>query len=102
MFRDSYSAWLHGFVRLILFMKTLLKFGKPCTTDEWLKSPERVLKHLTTPATAKEVNRRRWGSYVPVSVDVEELKACKRHGLVSYDRKTGVWSLLPNTRIDQQ
>ena len=71
----------------------LFACGKPCTLDEWLTSPERVLKHLSTPATTEEVNRRRWGSAVSVSVDREELRACRRARLVTYDKKSRMWSL---------
>lgn len=67
--------------------------GKPCTLDQWLRSPERVLKTLRRPMTAIELNRFRWGSPVDVRVDVEELKECKRRGLVTYDRETKKWEI---------
>ena len=77
--------------------------GEQFNFDEWLASPERVLSHFRVSpwddegVTAREINRRRWGSYVPVSVDVEDLKACKRRGLVRYEK--GKWFLLHNDQI---
>lgn len=69
--------------------------GKPCSLDEWLGSPERVLKILQVPRTSMEVNRLRWGSYVDMRIDVEDLKACRRRGLVSFDSKTKKWAIVP-------
>ena len=68
-----------------------------------MKTSEKVLKSFRVRpwddngVTAREINRRRWGSYVPVSVDVEDLKACKRQGLVRYEN--GKWFLLHNGEI---
>ena len=73
-------------------MTDLTCFGKPCNVNEWLACPERVLKHFRkcdNGVKASEINRRRWGSPVPLSYDVEQLKACKKHGLVSYEN--GLW-----------
>lgn len=82
----------------------LLCFGVPCDLNTWLASPERILKHFrdcdTDGVTALEINRRRWGSYVPVRVDVEDLKACSRHGLVRC--KKGKWFLIQhNSKINE-
>ena len=51
------------------------------------------------PRTAREVNRLRWGSYVDMRVDVAELKACKRRGLVYYDARTKKLVLASNARL---
>ena len=79
-------------------MSGLLCFGIPCDLDTWLARPEAVLRHFrkgdADGVTAREINRRRWGSYVPVSVDVEQLKACARHGLVRCEK--GKWFILPS------
>lgn len=71
----------------------LLSFGVPCDSDAWYASPERVMRHVEDGITAREINRRRWGSYVPVRVDVEQLKACARHGLLRCEK--GRWFILP-------
>jgi hypothetical protein len=74
----------------------------PCDIDTWLASPERVLGSFRVPpwddagVTAREINRRRHGSYVPIAYDVRQLKACKRRGLVRYDK--GKWFLVPNEK----
>ena len=87
-----------------LTSSALLCFGEPCDIDEWLDSPERVLSSFRVQpwdndgVTAREINRRRWGSYVPVSVDVQDLKACKRHGLVRCEN--GKWFLLHNSIVN--
>jgi len=78
----------------------LLCFGVPCDLDTWLARPEAVLRHFregnvdAAGVTAREINRRRWGSYVDVRVDVEQLKACARHGLVRCEK--GRWFILHN------
>ena len=71
----------------------LLSFGVPCDLDAWLASPERVMRHVEDGITASEINRRRWGSYVHVRVDVEQLKACARRGLLRCEK--GRWFILP-------
>ena len=67
----------------------LLCFGVPCDLKTWLASPERVMRHVRDGITAREINRSRWGSYVPVRVDVEALKACRRRGLLRCEK--GKW-----------
>lgn len=62
--------------------------GVPGDLDAWIVRPEAVLRHFrkgnidADGVTAREINRRRWGSYVDVRVDIEALKACARKGLV--------------------
>jgi hypothetical protein len=72
----------------------LLCFGVPCDLQTWLNSPERVMRHVRDGITAREINRRRWGAYVPVRVDVEELKACARRGLLRCEK--GKWFVQQN------
>jgi hypothetical protein len=80
----------------------LLCFGIPCDLDTWLQRPESVLRHFregnldADGVTAREINRRRWGSYVPISVDVQQLKACARHGLVRCEK--GKWFIQHNVK----
>jgi hypothetical protein len=50
------------------------------------------MRHVQDGMTAREINRRRWGSYVPLRVDVEDLKACARHGLLRCEK--GKWFIL--------
>jgi hypothetical protein len=75
---------------------TLLCFGEPCSPDEWLASPERVLSAFRVPphddggVTAREINKRRHGgTYTPVEYTVRQLRACRRRGLVRYEK--GRW-----------
>lgn len=70
----------------------LFDHGKECTLDEWLNSPERVLRFLNIPRSSKEINRLRRGSSVTERADVEELKECRRRGLATYDAKNKKWS----------
>lgn len=78
----------------------LLCFGVPCDLDTWLARPEAVLRHFregdldADGVTAREINRRRWGSYVNVRVDIEQLKACARHGPVRCEK--GRWFIQHN------
>ena len=72
----------------------LLCFGVPCDLDTWLDSPERIMRDVQDGMTAREINKRRWGCYVPLRVDVEDLKACARHGLLRCEK--GKWFILHN------
>ena len=72
----------------------LLCFGVPCDLQTWLDSPERVMRHVRDGMTAREINRSRWGSAVDVRADVEQLKACARHGLLR--REKGKWFIQHN------
>ena len=73
----------------------LLCFGLPCDLQTWLDSPERVMRHVRDGMTAREINRSRWGSAVDVRLDVADLKACARHGLLRCEK--GKWFIQHNT-----
>ena len=72
----------------------LLHFGISCDLQTWLDSPERVMRHVRDGMTAREINRSRWGSVVDVRVDIEDLKACARHGLLRCEK--GRWFICHN------
>ena len=74
----------------------LLCFGVPCDLQTWLDSPERVMRHVRDGITAREINRQRWGACVDVRVDIEQLKACARHGLVRCIK--GRWFIRHNAK----
>ena len=76
----------------------LLCFGVPCDLQAWLDSPERVMRHVRNGMTAREINRIRWGSSVDVRVDVEDLKACARHGLLRCEK--GRWFIQHNEKVE--
>jgi hypothetical protein len=52
------------------------------------------MSHVQDGMTAREINRSRWGSAVDVRVDVEELKACARRGLLRCEK--GQWFIQHN------
>jgi hypothetical protein len=74
----------------------LLCFGVSCDLQTWLDSPERVMRHVRDGMTAREINRSRWGAAVDVRVDVEDLKACARRGLLRCEK--GRWFTQHNAR----